>query len=842
MPRVDPIQASVNGGEFSRRMLARSDFGKYRTASRRFENLIALAQGGGGRRPGSRFVREVKDSSAATKLMPFKFSTTQAYQIERGNNYFRFYRNQGVITVADTGASITNGAFTSNITNWSDNSGASSSIAHDSTNGRLSLISNGTTTAIAEQEVTNSAAVEHVIQFQVLGLAGDEISFQVGTTTGASDILSSVKKSVGYHTVAFTATAANFFIQFSCTKAKTVQIDNVVLLDNAPLEIVTPWATADLPNMRWAQDADTLYITSPDYPVYKLQRSGHTTWSISEVEFEDGPYLEVNTTDTTLDPAATTGLGVTFTASAVEGVNEGQGFLSTDVGRLIRIEYSSAWGYAVITAVASTTSITCDIKRDFGAHTAEATWQLGAWSGTTGYPETVVFHEQRLVFGNTDTDPDKVWLSQTGGFEDMRPDSDKTGGGVEVQDDDAFNYRISADDVTAVLWLKSGKALLVGTASGEWNLVSSGSKLTPTDAEAKQQTKFGSAPVEPIQTDNAVLFVTRGFRQLREYAFNFEADGFRAPDLTILAEHILKTKAVETAYAQTPDSLGLIVRTDGRIGALSYKREQDIVGWSRWVMGGAFSSGIAVVESVSVIPGNNGDGQVYDSTERDEIWVIVKRTIDGATVRYVEFFEAAYEGPDPNDYDTQTEYETALLADQVNAFYVDSGLTYNGSATDTITGLDHLEGQTVKILADGAVHPDKTVASGSITLDYTASVVHAGLGFFHDLEPMKLDYGNPAGSAIGKDKTLNQVTFVLHETGALRVGDTRSDLVTQAIREVSDSVNSAIPLFSGEHSAEIEGDWITDPRFVVRDDAPTAFTMLAFIVDMELSTEPAIAP
>ncbi len=838
MPRVDPIQPAFNAGEFGPRMIARSDFAKYRNACRKFENLIALAQGGASRRPGSRFVVAAKTETLKSRLIPFEFSTVQAYMIEAGNGYFRFCRNQGQILVANTDASITNGTFAANINNWNDISAGTGTISHDATNGRLNLNGDGTTTnqAHAEQEVTNTTAAEHGIQFRVMGAAGNKIKLRVGTSTGGSQLLSDLELTVGYHAIAFTATAANFFVQFiNDLENKTVQIDDVALLDNQALELVTPYLTAELFELRGAQSADVLYICHAAHPVMKLSRRGHTTWSLIEVDFDDGPYLEINTEDTTLTAGATTGLGITLTASATVGINDGDGFKSSDIGRLVRKGNGTNWGYAVIVGFTSTTVVTVDIKRDFPAAAAHVDWRLGAWSETTGYPAVVNFHEQRLCCANTSLDPDKYWMSQAGDFENMRIDSDKVGGGVEVQDDDALDYRISSDQVNAIQWIRSAQQFAIGTRGGEWLARSDGPILTPTDVDTKQQTTIGSAFIDPAQIDNAILFPQRGKRQVREFAFNFEADGFRSPDMTILADHILKSRICDMAYAASPDSLLYCVREDGRLAVLTYKREQDVIGWGRWVMGGAFSSGNAVVESVAVIPGNDGAGQVLDSTERDEVWVVVKRTINSTTRRYIEVLEEAFEGPDRNDYLMQSTYETDLLAAQQDAFYLDGGITYDGAATTSISGLSHLEGETVKILADGAVHADKVVSGGAVTLDVAASKVHIGLGYHHDMEPLKMDFGNPAGSAIAKDKRIRQASLVLHETGALRIGASRADIRTESLREVADAMDTAIPLFTGEFEAEVEGDFEPDPRLVLRGDDPTPFTVLAIVPDVAVA-------
>src|SRR3990167_3903127 len=248
MPKVQPLQNAFSAGEISPRLAARLDLEKYPAGMEICENAIPLSEGGVMRRSGTRYVAEVKSSTVKGRLRRFEFSITQAYILELGNTVMRFYRHQGQITVANTDAAISNGTFTSNITGWDDRSTGAGSIIHDATNDRLSLVPGGTgATDIgwAEQDVTTTATgTEHVLKFRVLGAPSDKIEFQVGTAASGAQTLAAVEKEVGYHCVPFTPTTSPFYIQFrnlGSFRNKTVQIDNVSLIDNAGVEIDTPW-------------------------------------------------------------------------------------------------------------------------------------------------------------------------------------------------------------------------------------------------------------------------------------------------------------------------------------------------------------------------------------------------------------------------------------------------------------------------------------------------------------------------------------------------------------------------------------------------------------------------
>lgn len=833
MPRLHDLKPAFNAGELSPRLSARIDFGKYQAGLETCENLIPLPEGGVMRRPGTRYVAEVKSSAVKGRLRRFQFSVTQAYMLELGDGAMRFYRHQAQIAVANTDAAISNGTFDSNITGWDDVSTGSGSIAHDSTNDDLNLVPGGATSSdigIAEQDVTTTnTGQEHVIKFRVKGDPGDKIEFQVGTATGGSQILSAVEKQTGYHCVAFTPTASPFYVQFRNLGAnanKTISIDDVSLIDNAAVEIDTPWAEADLFNVEGPQSADVLYLFHEDYPTHKLLRFGHTAWSLVEVAWQDGPYLDLNTTATTMTPSATSGVAVTVTASAITGINDNTGFQTTDIGRLIRIDNPAsgvAWGWGVIVSRTSTTVVTVHVKSAFSTTNADVRWRLGSWSETTGYPQVAVFFEQRLYAAATTDQPQTFWASQTADFENLKPDDDAD----TIEADDALTFTLSADDVNAIRWLSANEdALVIGTAGGEWVPTSDGIVITPLDITVRRQTTHGSARIQPVRVGNTVLFVQRANRKIREFGFAFETNGYRAIDMTRLSEHITRGGIVEMAYAGEPEPVIWAVRNDGQLLSLTLLRDEDVVGWGRHILGGSFGSGNAVVESVDVIPGANGSGQIQDSSDREEVWLIVKRTIDGSTVRYIEVMEGNFQTGD----------------DQEDAYYADSIITYDGSAATTITDLDHLEGETVKILADGAIIADGEVSSGSLTLDDSASVVQIGLGYTHKLKTLKISAGNPSGTPIGKTKRIYGLTFVLLKSHTLSFGTDdpdiegdEDDLREIDFRVVSDPMDSPAPLFTGERFVEFPGGWTQDARIIIESDDPVPFTLLAIAPEIQLN-------
>jgi hypothetical protein len=832
MTRANPALTAFNFGEFSPRMVARIGLEQYDNACAQAENLLPLPQGGLARCPGTRYVAEVKTSASQHALLRFQFSTEQAYIIEAGPQHFRFYRNQGQITAADIGASITNGTFDSNITGWTDSSNGTGAISHDSTNDRLSLDGAGSSNeAIAEQSVTTTTtATVHVLKFETAGLSDDTVTVRVGSSSGASDYLADLDLTTGTHTVSFTPSASPFYVQFEYGGSRGgVGIDNVSLIDNAAVEIATPYASADLLAIKYTQSADVMYLAHPDYQPRKLLRRGNTDWSLVLIDFQNGPFFSENSTAVTLTLGGTSG-SVSVTASAITAINGGSGFLTTDVGRLIR--FNDAAGnntWFKITARTSTTVVTAEIRGpDASATTAQTTWALGLWSDTTGWPGAVAFFEERLYFAGASDTPQRIDGSVVADFEVFRPlQVDGS-----VLDDDAVAFTIASEEVNRIRWMSGARELVIGTTGSEFTASSAGAAITPTDIAVKRQTKHGCADVAPVRVDNRLLFLQRAGRKIRDFFFEFAEDSFISSDVTLFADHITTSGITQMAYQQEPDSLVWCVRTDGQVATLVFKPGERVTGWSRQVLGGSFGSGNAVVESVASIPGQNGVGQTTDSSDRDEVWLIVKRTINGATVRYVEFVEAAFEGPLRESYDTEAAWETAVLAAQVDAFYVSSGLTYDSTATTTITGLDHLEGETVAILADGAVHPSKTVSSGSITLDYSASVVQAGLAANWKYGSLKFPAGGRAGPALAKKKRTAKVGLVLKDTASFQFGSSKENLKTKEFRAVADLTDTAVPLFTGEVLETLPSNWSTDPRVFLQGPGPTPFTLLALTPEL----------
>lgn len=911
MPKVSPIQTNFNGGEISSLLYGRPDIDRYKTGLKTCLNFIPLIQGPVERRPGTVFMKEVKDSSASTRIIRFEFSTTQAYILEFGNNYIRFYKDNGVIV---GGASTITGATQADPVVITD-------TGHPYSNGDEIFI----TGVVGMTELSD--------RFYL-------VANSAANTYELTDINGTNIDGTGYTAYGSAGTAAEV------------------------IELATTYTTAQLFELKFAQSADILYVTHPSHEPRKITRTSDTAWTITDITFTDGPFLNTNTTATTLGLSGTTG-SVTVTASAVTGINNDTGFQTTDVGRLIRWQdAASDWTFLTITARASTTSVTATIDGpDASATTATESWRLGVWSDTTGFPACVTFHQNRLCFAGPSDNPQRVDMSRTGDFENFAP----TEVDATVVDDNGVTDTLSADTVNAIRWITDDeKGLLVGTVGGEWIVRPSdtGAVVTPSNVQSKRSTAYGSGNVQPIRAGRAILFVQRALRKVRELAYVFEDDGFRAPDLTLVAEHVTRTGIVDMTYQAEPQSLIWMVLTDGTLLALTYERDQKIIGWSRHSIGGNSDAGTtqAKVESVAVIPNSAGTA--------DELYMVVQRYINGATVRFIEYLKPHWDETndqedaffvdsglsldspltitaitkadpavvtiashtfDDGDDIRITEVKgmtevnkTAFIVgesatntfelfsntkisatisgatqanpvvitaaahglsdgDEIGIFGVSGmvelngngytvanktddtfelsgvdGTAYTAYTTDgdirhaidstsyttyvsdgearervnTISNLDHLEGETVSILAEGSVHTDATVSSGAVTLTRPASKIHAGLGYTSDFEMLRLDAGAADGTAQGKVNRFHRVIIRFLETLGGLFGPDEDNLDTVVLREGGDAMDTAVPLFTGDHEFEWDGAYDSDNHIFYRQNQPLPATIEAVMPQM----------
>ena len=569
-----------------------------------------------------------------------------------------------------------------------------------------------------------------------------------------------------------------------------------------PVEVTTTYTEAELPYLRFAQSADVLFICHKNHAPAMLSRVSATSFTLANVTWTWPVFNSENVSDVTVAVnKASVGTGRTMTFSSSAFSKGGVGLTASHVGMYIyAYEYTgspavaSAKGLAIITAVTDANHATVTIIKAFNSTGATAYWAEGSFNAVYGYPRLVTFFEDRLVFAGNEEFPERIWLSQTGDYYNFE---------YGTSDNDAIARSINAEQVNALVWLKSAKRLYYGTRGGEGHLSSgdSGSALTPSNVTTKTESRYGSPlEIDPLLIGNETIFVQRPGKTLRRYAYDYISDSFLGENLSIMAEHLtMGNNITEIAYQQEPHSVVWCVRDDGALLGMTYMPEHKVVAWHKHETDG-------VIESVCTIPGDSDD----------EVWLIVARTVGGATVRYVELMDPFFNGAEDESED---------------AFFVDSGLSYDGSSATTFSGLDHLIGETVAVLADGAVQANRVVnASGQITLDYAASKVHAGLPYTCDVVTMPIPLLTQDGGLAAHKFRIVNLALRFYNTYGCKVSSDGATFNTVHFP----LVDNAIKLYTGDHVINFPGGFDRYGLIHIRQDIPLPFTLLAIMPEIQI--------
>lgn len=468
-----------------------------------------------------------------------------------------------------------------------------------------------------------------------------------------------------------------------------------------PYEVVTPFSEADVAEIDFTQSADVMYLTHTKYPQKQLSRKANDNWALTDINFLDGPYEDMNTDKTiTFTPAATTGTGINLTASKAY-------FTADDVGRYVRLHNKTGgsvqWGYGIITAFTSTTVVKINIIQDFAGTTATQYWRMGSWNAAKGYPKACTIHQQRLVFAGG-SEQQTYWGSNISDYENFAPsDIDGT-----ITDDHAFTYNLATEEFNSINWILSFRSLLTGTTGSEFRLYSSGSVLTPGDRVANRESSFGTADIKPIIIDNFIVFLQRLERKVRLFEYDYTTDSYTGPDLTLLADHLTLGGITCMAFQKEPYSILWVAKRNGELLSLVIDKDQKVYAWNTHCLSGG------KVKSIAVVPS--------DYYRQDTVFFIVERVVNGQTVKYIEIMSP--------EFSDDKEHKEAC--------FLDCSLRYQGPSTKVVTGLNHLEGETVYIMNEGAPEKPTKVVGGKITLDYALTDAQIGLGYdawIETLEP-----------------------------------------------------------------------------------------------------------
>ncbi|WP_116327661.1 hypothetical protein [Klebsiella aerogenes] len=815
---VSWIQPSFSGGEIAPSLYGRIDMAKYQVALRKCDNFIVRQYGGVENRPGTQFIAAAKYPDRKCRLIPFQFSTVQTYALEFGHNYMRVIKDGGLVLTA-----------------------------------------------------------------------GDVI-----------------------------------------------------------YELATPYADSDVFGLKFTQSADVMTIVHPSYPPKELRRYAHDNWQIVDVETRNGPFEDINVDESvTVYASGTTGT-ITLTANsaifgseqvgklfyleqpAVDSVPVWETSKTTAIDDIRRADSNyyrantagktgtlrpshtegmawdgwggtgdddtgvqweylhSGFGIARITAVAGDgLSATADVisripENAVGSDKASYKWARYAWNSVNGYPATVVYYQQRLYFAASSAYPQTIWASRTGDYKDF-------GKSNPVQDDDRIVYTYAGRQVNEIRHLIDVGSLVVLTSGGEFVATGDQNKvLTPSSFSLSSQGSNGSSDVPPIAVSNIALFIQEKGSVVRDLAYSFDVDGFQGNDLTILANHLFQKRSIiDWSFCIVPFSSAFCVRDDGKLLVLTYLRDQQVFAWSPQSSAGKFESTCGI-----------GEGS------EDAIYFVVNRTINGQVVRYIE------------------RLSSRQFTNDLDAFFVDSGLSYDGRNTEartatisggsgnwsyqvpytltvsggsyfssgdvgaqiqfpytgtdpvdgtdvamqlrcdivsvesgnsvtitanrdipavlqntattnwtmarqTFSGLEHLEGQTVNILSDASVEPQKVVTGGTVTLEKPGGVVHIGLPINAQFETLDINI-NGQETLLDKKQLISTVTLVVNASRGIWASTPGGQWYEYPQREFEfydDPVEDA----TGKVEVKLDSNWEKNGRLKIRQTDPLPLSVLAVI-------------
>jgi hypothetical protein len=765
MASVKTLTHAFTGGEIAPELYGRLDVEKRKIGLALCKNFIVLAHGPIARRPGLSWcgpcLRDQADTTFPVgRLIPFQLPGNEGAVLEFGHLYLRFfYKGAPVLEAAKAVTGVTNGpdpiigvtAHGWSVGNWVYLAGLP---GLPRLHARFAEIKATTANSITLQKTD-----------------GTQLD-----TTGQPEWVSG-------------GTVARVF------------------------RLGTPYTAADLADIGYAQQEATMTLTHPNISARELKYTGPGTWTLSALSF--APTIAAPTgvaaTPTVAQANFLTVASYAVSALANDGVTESA--LSSVV--TANNNLALAGNFNTITWTAVTGALRYFVYKNLGGELAFVGQANGTSfqdnnilpdslkrppeqfstinAGTGNLASVSAYHEQRRWFGGTLNSPLSIAATRPGAYTNMTAS-------IPTRDDDAFEFKLASSTLDTIRHMIPLADLLVFTTSGEWRVYADSGAVTPSNIAIKPQSFIGAAKARPVAASNAVLFVRAKSARLMEIKYAWEANAFNTIDVSLLAPHLFNFYTInDIVLGVDGEQVAWLSRSDGKVLGMTYVPEQQVYAWHQHETVGGF------VESLCAVP--EDDGVV--------VYGLVRRTINGRKVRYVERMRSRY------------------FADQKDAFHVDCGATYDGSPTTTVSGLHHLEGVTVDILADGAEHPQRVVTDSKITLDSPASVVHVGIPMVSDAQLLPaVDDGEPAGFQ-GTFKNVNRIRARVASSVGLAAGPSFDKLREYPLRDVSTPYDTAPPLRTGEVKLELTPTWGADGSVVFRRAGPLPLTLVSVTLEME---------
>jgi hypothetical protein len=711
MPKFD-FYPSFNAGEVSPFIDARTTLEKYRSACRTLENFQILPYGGVVRRPGFRFVGETKRSNTRCRLVGFNFSTTTRFVLEMGVGYIRFWRGiegGGEQILALTGFPL------EVVTPYDE--GALRELQFAQINDIMYFAHARYPVYKLSRLADNNWTFEEVDWYYppLREINIEDTTIFANGTSG---------------TVTLTASAAIFRqghvgSQWRIEWPRTITSSNIEMNISAAHNVsntidvkgawdLTTYGTWDatiqilrIPSDTWKLGPIVCAVTRSSttatvtHTAHGFATNDRVHFSGSAAPFNTTTAVQITVVDANTYTYTVANSGSSSSTVRVENISQmeivreydsnADRNIITSGNELERCGiklYVKAWtsqtnarvtltvanqtvgGQVKIATVASNgLSATATVQEWLGtdaqSNRRTKLWYEAAFSGFRGFPRSVALHEQRLCFGGNTSEPNTIWCSKLDDFENY-----EMGTTAEA----AISFTLAASEGNRINWLYSQADLLVGTSGDEWTIGSADTaqSLSSTNVQARRQSSYGSKYMRAALVNDVLLFVQRNGRKVRELVYELNKDGWIAPDLTLLAEHITKGEIVEIAYQQQPDAILWCVRGDGVLIGMTYERDQKVVGWHRHLTDGT-------IESVAVI---------YGIGTEDEIWVAVNRVVDGAVKRFIERFQLQWRDRLDNEDTDGWRYLDNYVNNPPNEFAVQSVTLLGGSKLEIILDED----------------------------------------------------------------------------------------------------------------------------------------------------------
>lgn len=715
-----------------------------------------------------------------------------------------------------------------------------------------------------------------------------EVNFHVGTVFGAEDLITERRLGVGTYSFAFTPNANLFFIDVHTNTEYTSVLSSIQIESSGDLTLPTDYVNGDLTLIRHAQSGDVIYLACQDHQQKKVLRFGAASWGIADYLPADGPFRNENTTFTTLTPSALTGditltasrdffdedhIGALFRVTSVgqtveddlNGANQFTTYIkvaNTGTARDITITRAGTWsatvtlqrsisepgtwtdvatftsngtatyndgldnqtiyyrlgiktgnytsgtatltlsyasgsidGIARVTAYTSRTVVSAIVLSPMGGTSAFETWAEGIWSAYRGWPSAVAIYEGRLAWAGMD----RIILSESDNYENFD--------NLVEGDAGPIIRTVGEGPVDNIHWLLPLQRLMAGAEGSELSIRSNSfdEPLTPDNFNMKAASTQGSAAIGAVRIDSNGIFVERSGTRVYQMLYNVDTYDYSSADLTRLVPDMCEAGIKKIVLQRHPDTRLHCILNDGTVAVLVFEPDENTVCWIDITTDGT-------IEDAVVLP---------QEELEDAVYYVVNRTINSATKRYVE------------KWALESECIGGTLNKQADSFY-----EYSGVSTTTITGLDHLEGESVVVWGGGADLGTYTVTSGQITgLSTAVTSAIVGLTYTAQYKSCKLAYaaapGNSALNARKRIAGLGIIAADMHYQG-LKYGQDFSNLnsLHKVYRGKTQAADTVYSEFDDDLTA-LNSTWTTDARLCLQATAPRPCTLLAVTIVVE---------